>query len=168
MNISDRIKMQDILSQFSKFNGNEFKILSVDVKKDPIISFLEGYEMVDSQNNHFTPMVISDEQDEKGNLSYLDRIHEILVLGLDYIIIEKDKKKYHVYSGCSIKTYPGEVGTCFLNFRDNSGAHIKGIPINEILTIDYNDEQKSIVVTFRNKKPAFRYSWLSTENVTQN
>lgn len=168
MNIADRKNLHDIMMQFSKFNGNEFRVISVDVKNDPVISFLEGYEFEDQNKNHFTPVVIQDEIDNNGALKFLDRIHELQVLDLGYILIEKDKKKYHVYAGCSIKTYPGENGTCFLNFRDNKGAHIKGIPVHEVLTVDYNEDNKSIVVTFKNGKPAFKYSWMNTENVTEN
>ena len=164
MNKSDRIKLHDIMQQFKEFNGNQFKVLAIDTKMDLTISLLEGYEFEDQQNTRFTPVVIEDDFDKNGNLCYLDKIHEILVLGLEYKLLKTEKRTYHVYAGCSIKTYPGENGTCFLNFRDNEGVHVKGIPLNEILTVDYNDEQKSIVVTFMNKKPAFRYSWLKTES----
>ena len=164
MNITDRKKMADLMSQFKKFNGNNFKVLSVDIKNDLELEFLEGYELQDEKGDHYCPMIVSDPWDKDGGLMFLDRIHEIQVLTIEYILISKENnKKYHVYSGCSIKTYPGEKGTCFLNFRDKTGEHIKGIPIDEILTVDYNEEQKSIVVTFNTKKPAFRYSWLETK-----
>lgn len=163
MNIQDRKKMHEVMQMFYKFNKNEFKVLSVDIKEDVTLSFLEDFEMYDHQGNKFTPCCIFDEYDGDGGLRYLDKIHELLVLNLGYILIEKDKKKWHSYAGCTIKTYPGEKGTCFLNINDNQGSHVKGFPINEILTVDFNEEHKSIVITFVNKKPAFRYSWLNTE-----
>ena len=159
MTIYDRKQLQEIMMQFSKFNGNEFKVLSVDVKHDFVISFVDGYEIEDQNKNLFKSVVIKDELDDEGSLMYLDKIHEIQVLNLGYILIEKKKKKYHTYAGCSIKTYPGNRGVSFLNIIDMKGTFIEGFPLNEVLTVDYNEDNKSIVITFRTGKPAFKYYW---------
>ena len=162
MNYSDRKKMHEVLLQLKNSNGNKYRILSVDIKNDLTLSFLEDSQCIDA-NNCFYPMVISDESDPDGNLMFLDRIHELLVLDLGYKLIETEKKKWHSYAGCTIKTYPGEKGTCFLNINDNQGNHVQGFPINEINTIDYNDKQKMLVISFIQPKPVFRFSWVDNE-----